>query len=280
LWKKKRPLFVLAAACLGLAAVCPWARTAMDKSALAANAVGGRQASQIIDDARSLENRFEQVERDTGEEERTIQTFFELQKDKRVVAGVLALVHEALPTVVSAPTEGGSSAQCPQLLLDLLEVRYVSSKQQATESRGPLLDGWQEPWSDHRPGSQQHAEVPPQGPGFHVHLVGRLLGVEDRPAAATLLMDEYIPGLARLGSRAGLGFHVLRDTPDSQQRPSIELLDLRRHVQQIHNQGESQPDIPPRGEPPAPNPQIAGGAKWRFEISLRLELGEAADSED
>ena len=287
LWKKKRPFFVLAAACLGLAAVCPWARTAMDRGALAANADDGRQARQIIENVRCVNRRFEQVQRDTTQEERILETLLDLQKHKRLIPGVLALVHDALPTLVSAAADDGNSQQCSQMLLDSLDIKYVSGAEQSTEIRGPLPDGARGPWPDHRPVSQQHAQVREQGPGFHVYLIGRLVGVEGRAAAATLLMDEYIPRLGRLGSRAGLGFHVPADTPGLQECPSIALVDLRPYVRQSDSEARNAPfdDKQRRLQPPLPVPpesvrQEDADLGWRFEIGFSLKLGEAADSED
>jgi type IV pilus assembly protein PilM len=141
LWKKKRPFFMLAAACLGLAAVCPWARTAMDKGALAANAEDGLAAKKIIDDARSLNRRFADVQRNTGGEEAKIEKLFDLQEDKRLIPRILALVHEALPTPVSVAGEDANPQQCPRMLLDSLDIEYVSGTEENTEIRGPLPAG-------------------------------------------------------------------------------------------------------------------------------------------
>jgi len=116
LWKKKRPLFVLAAACLGLAAVCPWARTAMDKSALAANAPDGQEAKRIVDQARDLNRRFADVQQNTGEQESSITKLFDLQKDKRLIPHILALAHQAMPEIPPELAEAHTPAQLKQLI--------------------------------------------------------------------------------------------------------------------------------------------------------------------
>jgi hypothetical protein len=102
--------------------------------------------------------------------------------------------------------------------------------------------------------------------------------VEDQLTAATLLMDEYMPHLARLGSRVGLGFHVPPDGPGPQGRRSIELLSLQPQVGRVDSQAErepfnSRPDVPP-------GTQVVVDAGWHFEIALRLKLGEVTDTED
>ncbi len=143
LWKKKRPFFVLAAACLGLAAVCPWARTAMDKSALAANAEDGLAAKAIIEKARDLNRRFADVQQNTGGEEAKIEKLFDLQKDKRLIPHILALVHEAMPVIPQELAEARTPAQLKlliesnpgrfartqrrQILIESLEITYVAN---------------------------------------------------------------------------------------------------------------------------------------------------------
>jgi len=143
LWKKKRPFFVLAAACLGLAAVCPWARTAMDRGALRANAEDGQTAKSIVTRARDLNRRFADVQQNTGGEEAKIEKLFDLQKDKRLIPHILALVHEAMPVIPQELGEAHTPAQLKlliesnpgrfartqrkQILIESLELTYVAN---------------------------------------------------------------------------------------------------------------------------------------------------------
>ena len=166
LWKKKRPFFVLAAACLGLAAVCPWARTAMDRGALRANAEDGQTAKSIVTRARDLNRRFDDVQQNTGGEEAKIEKLFDLQKDKRLIPHILALVHEAMPVIPQELAEAHTPAQLKlliesnpgrfartqrkQILIESLEITYVAKieEHQVGGSGGSRAGaGWDVPFA-------------------------------------------------------------------------------------------------------------------------------------
>ncbi len=99
LWKRKRPLFVAAAACLVVAAAFPWMRVAMDSQALAQNGELGNQAKSIVDRAKDYQNQFRAASKDTSDQREKIEKLFELQKDRALIPQILALVHEAMPAV-------------------------------------------------------------------------------------------------------------------------------------------------------------------------------------
>ncbi|MFQ5806382.1 MAG: type IV pilus assembly protein PilM [Phycisphaerae bacterium] len=99
LWKRKRPFFVAAAACLAIAAGFPWLRDWTDSQALAANRELGDQAKQIVDRANKYQRDFRAASTDTTAKREKIEKLFELQKDRAVIPRILALVHEAMPEI-------------------------------------------------------------------------------------------------------------------------------------------------------------------------------------
>jgi type IV pilus assembly protein PilM len=99
LWKKKRPFFIAAAACLLLAAGFPWMRIGMDRQALAANADLGNDAQRIVERAKDYQRLFQEASTDTTAKLEKIDKLFELQKYRAVIPKVLWLVHEAMPEI-------------------------------------------------------------------------------------------------------------------------------------------------------------------------------------
>jgi len=99
LWNRKRPWFIGAAACLGLASVLPWWRETSDRSALAAGQDDGNRAKSIVDRAQDLSRKFSEAQAAAGGEKEKVDKLFELHKDRALVPQILQLVHEALPEV-------------------------------------------------------------------------------------------------------------------------------------------------------------------------------------
>ena len=141
IWNKKRPYFVAAAACLGLAALLPHARNFLDRQALASpQAVEAqRLAEQVIAEAQRYKTEFSKVQTNTSEQEKNIKQLLELCKDKQLVPQIIALVHLAMPEpnpVVSNVRTAEElkkrveASQLPrpqrrQLVIDSVKIEYV-----------------------------------------------------------------------------------------------------------------------------------------------------------
>jgi len=243
-WKKKRPWFAAAAACLALAAVAPWARNFTDKAALAsADDPAQRETAQIIRQAQAKQTEFNQVKLSDTSGEQRIQKLLGLQKDKRLIPSVLALVHGGLPELDPAiaaarsadelkkaiADSGGRLARTNrrQILLDVCKVDYKpnidsfvpASAGRTSDAGVGVAPGLTGGGRGRGLGPQNYGEVDmyPQSegdqskaeaPGFYVYLQGRVLFGADRSQAAALLTEEYYPNLLRLGQQAGLGFYV------------------------------------------------------------------------
>lgn len=99
MWQKKRPMFVGAAAAIGLAAIIPWARNSMDIAALAAHDDKAREAIQIVNRVSELQQRYRQAQTDTSGQAARVEQVFNLLDQRDIVPRVLAFVHETLPEV-------------------------------------------------------------------------------------------------------------------------------------------------------------------------------------
>ncbi len=149
-WRKKRPAFGAAAACLLIAGGLVWFRQTADMRALAASSVDATnvevsdtQAADIIDDGpspslgpraravqilRAGQNLKSQLSKLTGQgadERAQTENLIQLQENKRLIPRILRTIHEAVPQ------EGGelAQAQTPE------EVRTVVAEGKA-EPRG------------------------------------------------------------------------------------------------------------------------------------------------
>jgi type IV pilus assembly protein PilM len=111
LWKRKRPYFIAAAACLGLAAAFPWMRNAMDAQALAQDRDLGMQAKQIIERAKQYQQQYNAAKTDTGGRQAKIEKLFELQKDRALIPKILALVHDAMPQIAQPEIANAQTAE-------------------------------------------------------------------------------------------------------------------------------------------------------------------------
>lgn len=135
IWKKKRPYFMAAAACLGLAAILPWTRLFLDKQALASGRAqeADRMTAQVIEEATRLKEAYAQVKTDTGQRERSIQQIVELKKkDVGTVPSLLALVYGAIPD----PDPRLARVQTPEQLKELVQ----SGQLPRTQRRQLLID--------------------------------------------------------------------------------------------------------------------------------------------
>lgn len=130
LWRRKRPFFVAAAACLGIAAGFPWLRQWTDMQALAADRELGEQARAIVERAQSYQERYRKASKDTTEQQQKIEQYFKLLEQRALIPKLMALVHQALPPV--QPPEL-ATVQSPDELKKLIQsdpVRFARTRRQ------------------------------------------------------------------------------------------------------------------------------------------------------
>ncbi|UCE61203.1 MAG: type IV pilus assembly protein PilM [Phycisphaerales bacterium] len=92
-WRKKRPAFAAAAACLVLAGGVIWFRQTADMRALA----GSQPGRIFLDEYNELKEELNEVLEQGQEEREAAETLVELQRNKAFVPKLLRLVHSSLP---------------------------------------------------------------------------------------------------------------------------------------------------------------------------------------
>lgn len=117
MWNRKRPMFVAAAACVGLAAAFPWLRSSMDASALAASRDEADRALAIVNRVQQLQAEFREVQTDTSGRAAQVEKLFELFSKRDLVPRIVAFVHETLPPLDPAV----AAARTPEELKRLVE---------------------------------------------------------------------------------------------------------------------------------------------------------------
>jgi len=98
-WRKKRPYFMATAAALALASAVPWGANYLAAQELEneQSKTARAKAASVVAEARKLKDEFSKAKSDTGQREQDIQSLFKLQKDRLVLAEVLAMINAAMP---------------------------------------------------------------------------------------------------------------------------------------------------------------------------------------
>jgi len=264
-WNRKRPYFIAAAACLGLAATFPWLRNSLDQQALAVEDQS-TSAKQIVERAKNALSRFNEVAKNTEGEQKKIERLFELHKDRPLVPRIIALVHEALPEVdpqieaartpeelkklVESNPERFKRTRRKQIIIESFNVTYaedintlerkgVQEQSYAARAgrsfggeggmRGGGEGGGEMPYSRGAPTEETEdaaAAKGPAAPGFYVHLRGRLLYGELEAEAAKLVFEEFYPRLRQVFQTPGLGFWMPEEDPKGPDKQNLPQMRL------------------------------------------------------
>ncbi|MFQ5490604.1 MAG: type IV pilus assembly protein PilM [Phycisphaerae bacterium] len=152
-WRKKRPFFGAAAACLLLASGAIWMRYVSDTSALAAGrgsepgSISPERARQIIDSdlpagtppreytktvlaaAQSLQREYRQLKSQGEDELATIEQVLKLQQNRFLIPKLLEIIHQALPQ----PAEPLVQAQTPDEYLKAIQDDPAALRRSARE---------------------------------------------------------------------------------------------------------------------------------------------------
>jgi type IV pilus assembly protein PilM len=334
LWHKKRPYFVAAAACLGLAAVFPITRNfVLDKTALASNGDYREKTTQIVKQAKTFQDRYREVQTNTGTKEADVKKLLDLQKDKLIVPRIIALVHEALPPIdeqiakvqgreqlkklIESDKAKYARVNRRQILIDGCRVQFQKNIDAFQPNEGMFTQATETPWGGaggaavgpgaiaieggsvrgrgprSAPGgfdvpsqTQQPSDSKSEtaeAPGFYVTLEGRLL-FGDKQADANQFMEKVVlANLRQLAQRASLGFYLSDDDPSSpdESKRNLRLFSVKECFPQLKERF-GQPIIQPPGggtaeKPKGPEDPVTGEDMtndWRFQIGLKLKLGE------
>lgn len=232
-WRKKRPAFAAAAACLVLSGGLIWFRQASDMRALAAGAEGfppavsAAQAPGIIENGppSSLSPRSQgqmvvlaagELKKELGaltgkgqSERAETEKLIELQNHKATILKILQAVHESVPipegplgnattqqAVLDAIAAGGvPRAQRKQIFIESLDMLYEPDLRQAN-------------W-------ESKIEVPPPINDHSIKAGGELPGLLIKIAGTTpneggfkFIKDSFMEPLRQNGRKAGEGFYI------------------------------------------------------------------------
>ncbi len=117
MWNKKRPAFVAAAACIGLAAAFPWMRSSMDASALASTEDLGSQALSIVNSVSALQTQYREAQAESSSKAGEVEKLLGLFDRRDLLPRVVSFVHEVLPAVNPAV----AAADTPEKLKALVQ---------------------------------------------------------------------------------------------------------------------------------------------------------------
>ena len=231
-WRKKRPAFAAAAACLVLAGGLIWFRQSADSRALAANQADARdvqdpdrdEALQIIENgpSRSLSPRASAVairkagaffndllsdlENDGQMEREETELLIDLQRNKAVVPKIVNLIHESLPR----PEGALGSATTQEAYVEALsgapargERNEVFIKKLVLQYEADLNTYEWQPIGPVQPSiNDPEAEVP----GIKIELEC----ITPNQGGPKFIKDAFMDRLQENGRRPGLGFYVDR----------------------------------------------------------------------
>lgn len=311
MWNRKRPYFIAAAACLGMAALFPKLRNAMDSRALGGDA-DRNAAKAIVDTAKRYAAEYATEEARVKQQEEKIKKLFELQEKRALVPSVVALVHEALPEIDPALTEAKTAEEFKklvdqnperfarnkrkQILIDRLAVTYVGNIDEHVRreaGRGSVIDSG---GAQHTPrgargarggggeddgGGAAVAAADHSKPGFVVSLSGRILYGTQQSEAAMLIETEFIPRLLTLGNRPGVGIFVPAVDEKSYTKKNLDV-PTPTHMYAGGATGGAAPVVGRAGvQPPGaaaaemvmvPDPQTREEMKDDFEFSMSFKV--------
>jgi type IV pilus assembly protein PilM len=296
-WKRKVPYWIATAACLGLAAFAPWGRNIADAQALESGESQRlrSQVQSIVGEAQRLSSEFNEVSMDTSSEKGKIDQLLGLSEHAKVLPNLLELVHEALPDVdadlkaARTRTEfrrALSAGKIPprnqrkQIFIDSLLLTYDAQIEGMDPSRARRrsLEGGRADRGGSRNRDEAGGSSGDGGPGFYVHLTGRLLYSENPADALRVLTEEFQKRLRTFGRREGRGFYVLVDEASAERPVFNERPTMKRAVEDASRGGR-------RGGGDGGGGDRQGGtidpvtgesmdSDWLFEFGFRIRLGE------
>ncbi|MGB0715839.1 MAG: type IV pilus assembly protein PilM [Phycisphaerae bacterium] len=231
-WRKKKPAFAAAAACLVLAGGSIWFRYSADTSAMA-SALGSaetvaapspenaqrtinsgppstapliEQAATVMKAGESLKKAFGALEGGGDEERQVTEEFLRIQRNKAVVAQIYNLLHESVPVHEFGQSEDPetyarlvSEVSKPRSERKEMWVQSVNL-QYMQDVNNPI---WPEPLlSAPEPINDPTAETP----AFRI-VITLFTPFEKGPQ---LVADTYLPKLRENGRKPGMGFYLDR----------------------------------------------------------------------
>lgn len=289
IWKHKQWWFAGAAAVAGLAAVLPVLKNSLDQSALAGNDVAQAEVSRIVSEAQRYQQELQRVRNEAGGQVGEFAKYEELLAKKRVIPGIIALLHQAIPQ----PDPALAAAKTPEEFRRL--VQSDPAKYSRTRRKQIFIDGLT---IDYVPNIESISLLGPsarapgfatesgasEAPGFLVHVQARVPYGSLQSEISAFMTDDFFAKVRELAAQPGLGFHMPREeTVD----PSKTYIDPDRTYARVQDTGWTGPGAPagpsrPGGtggaESGPPTDPVTGepiATDWRVEFDLKFKLGDA-----
>ncbi|MEP0846511.1 MAG: type IV pilus assembly protein PilM [Phycisphaerae bacterium] len=336
MWHRKRPLFVAAAACVGLAALFPWMRNSMDASALAANESKAGEVIRIVNQVQQLQTRFREAQTDSTGRVEKINKLFSLLDQRDLIPRLVAFVYETLPpadpqiAAATGPEQVKKAIESDparlkrtrrkQIFIESLDIQFSNdidnyeprafgaggsggssgagiSEPAPEEEVGGTFGGamaggggrgrmrQQAPAPAPKPSPAADAQGATAGAGFYIGINAYSVYGDNQPEAATLIADELIPTIQRLGQVVGRGFYVPEQDPRSPNGKNLRFPSILKRFDAAAAQA-SLPPAPAAGagagpadtKPKALFPDPVTGedmvTDWRFQIGFKVKLGD------
>jgi type IV pilus assembly protein PilM len=299
IWNRKRPLFIAAAACIGLVALLPYARNMLDHQALASAEGTVQTAQDSIRKAQKFKEEYQKVQKNTAEQEKAIKDLLALRENVALVPQILALPFVARPESRLDDVKSmadlkhlAESNTLPerrdrhQFLIDSVDVIYVDDVDSARLAasgvsnfgraagaigRGVVMPG--------RPsfsgtGRTTGRKSDRKSAGFLVQLSGRLLYGERDSDVSTFLEKEYFPRLRELGSEPGRGFYIPDDDPKDRSNAAVTLTaPFRRALMPTRTTALGAAATPESlQKDPVTGENTSGD--WHVDLGFKVKLGE------
>lgn len=275
IWNRKRPLFIAAAACLGVAALLPWGRAMLDRQALASADNVIQKANEAIQQANKYKSEYQKVQSNTKGQEDAIKDLLAMRDNVAVVPQILTLPFMALPEPQPALKAINSMADMKKLwesgaapsrkergqfLIDTVDLALVDEVDKVNLGAAGVREGLSAGVA--RTGKA----IDRRNAGFVVAVSGRLLYGDTRAQVSDFLENEYFSRLRKLASEAGRGFYI----PDDQ--GAIATPRFRRAApSQLSGSGAA------GGADASQKDPVTGedvSTDWRVEFEFKLKLGE------
>lgn len=230
-WRKKRPAFAAAAACVLVAGGLIWMRQSTDSRALAASSAGAEsvsvdedeavsiinggppghlseraRAKTVVAAAETLKRTLSQLSGQGATERAETEALIALQKNKAIVPAIVKIIHDAVPNEHDAAAKGGSPEKAVELVSSLPARNQrrdvdIESVDLAFE---PDLRAyrWDSIITVPEPIKVYDIEQGQEIPGFLV----KIDCTTPHADGAAFIRDHYISNLRKLGQKPGAGF--------------------------------------------------------------------------
>ncbi len=205
-WRKKRPAFASAAACLVLAGGLIWFRQTSDMRALA-HGKSDEEGQKVVLAVGELKKKLGSLTGQGQNERAQSEKLIELQHQKPVVSKILKAIHDSVPVpegplaqattqaaVLEALAAGPPRAQRKQVFIESLDMQYEPDLREAN---------WKSEFTV--------APVNDYGPDASGELSGIMIKITcttPNEGGSKFIKDSFMEALAKSGRTPGQGFYI------------------------------------------------------------------------